>query len=86
MSRAEQTATLRRQAALAITYSNGIATYLEVLVTQSNVLQSELQLAGIIKSRLDATVDLYRSVGGGWTKSKKPNNNQWIRSFNLTGP
>jgi HAE1 family hydrophobic/amphiphilic exporter-1 len=47
-------------------YSNGIANYLEVITAQGNVLQSELDLAGVIKARLDATVDLYRSVGGGW--------------------
>jgi HAE1 family hydrophobic/amphiphilic exporter-1 len=47
-------------------YSNGIATYLEVITAEASVLQSELDLAGIINARLDATVDLYRSVGGGW--------------------
>lgn len=47
-------------------FKNGMATYLEVITAESNVLQSELELAGIKKSRLDATVDLYRSLGGGW--------------------
>ncbi|MBE9461304.1 TolC family protein [Dyadobacter subterraneus] len=47
-------------------FGNGIANYLEVITAQSNVLQSELELAAIKKDRLDANVDLYRSVGGGW--------------------
>ncbi|MFC3562828.1 efflux transporter outer membrane subunit [Pedobacter jamesrossensis] len=47
-------------------FKNGLASYLEVLLAQGNVLQSELQLANLQKERLDAMVDLYRSVGGGW--------------------
>ncbi len=47
-------------------FKNGMANYLEVITAQSNVLQSELELASIKKAQLDATVDLYRSVGGGW--------------------
>ncbi|TWR24378.1 MMPL family transporter [Mucilaginibacter pallidiroseus] len=47
-------------------FKNGKATYLEVIIAQSSVLQSELDLAGIEKAGLDARVDLYRSVGGGW--------------------
>jgi len=47
-------------------FRNGLANYLEVITAQSNVLQSELELASIKKAQLDATVELYRSVGGGW--------------------
>ncbi|RFZ91141.1 efflux transporter outer membrane subunit [Mucilaginibacter conchicola] len=47
-------------------FKNGKATYLEVIIAQSGVLQSELDLAGIEKAGLDARIDLYRSVGGGW--------------------
>ena len=47
-------------------FKNGLATYLEVITAQGNVLQSELELANIKKAQLDATVDLYRAVGGGW--------------------
>jgi multidrug efflux system outer membrane protein len=46
-------------------FKNGLATYLEVITAQGNVLQSELELASVKKARLDATVDLYRSLGGG---------------------
>lgn len=47
-------------------FSNGMATYLEVITAQSNVLQSELELASIRKGQLSAEVELYRSLGGGW--------------------
>jgi NodT family efflux transporter outer membrane factor (OMF) lipoprotein len=47
-------------------FSNGLATYLEVITAQSNVLQSELELASIKKGQLTAEVELYRSLGGGW--------------------
>jgi len=43
-----------------------MANYLEVITAQSNVLQSELELATIKRAQLDAVSDLYRSLGGGW--------------------
>lgn len=63
----ERTATLKTAISNArLLFGNGMANYLEVLTAQSNLLQSELELAFIKKARLDASVDLYRSVGGGW--------------------
>lgn len=47
-------------------FKNGLATYLEVITAQSNVLQSELDLATVKRDRLNATSELYRSLGGGW--------------------
>jgi outer membrane protein TolC len=47
-------------------FRNGLATYLEVITAQSNVLLSELELASIKKGQLSAEVELYRSLGGGW--------------------
>ncbi|MGI4727269.1 MAG: TolC family protein [Janthinobacterium lividum] len=47
-------------------FKNGLATYLEVITAQSNVLQSELDLASIKRDELSAVSDLYRSLGGGW--------------------
>jgi multidrug efflux system outer membrane protein len=47
-------------------FRTGMATYLEVIVAQSNVLQSELELAAITRDQLSARVELYRSLGGGW--------------------
>lgn len=47
-------------------FKNGLANYLEVITAQSNVLQSELQLASVKTARLNAIAELYRSLGGGW--------------------
>lgn len=47
-------------------FKNGMASYLEVITAQSNVLQSELDLAAIKRAQLHAMIELYRSVGGGW--------------------
>jgi outer membrane protein TolC len=47
-------------------FRNGLATYLEVITAQSNVLQSELELATLKREQLDAVVGLYKSLGGGW--------------------
>ncbi|KAI9447058.1 RND efflux system, outer membrane lipoprotein, NodT family [Russula earlei] len=47
-------------------FQNGLANYLEVITAQANVLQSELDLVALKRSRLAAVVDLYRSLGGGW--------------------
>lgn len=47
-------------------FKSGMATYIEVLVAQDNLLQSELQVMLQKKARLEAAVELYRSLGGGW--------------------
>ncbi len=47
-------------------FKSGMANYLEVITAQSNFLQSELELANIKAAQLNATVELYRSVGGGY--------------------
>lgn len=47
-------------------FKNGMADYLEVLIAQANLLQSELELANIKKDQLSANTELYRALGGGW--------------------
>jgi outer membrane protein, multidrug efflux system len=47
-------------------FASGLATYLEVITAQSNVLQSELDLAAVKRNRLAAEVRLYKALGGGW--------------------
>ncbi|RXM39402.1 RND transporter [Chryseobacterium sp. CH21] len=42
------------------------ATYVEVIIAQTNKLQAELELASLKTQRLNAITALYRSVGGGW--------------------
>ena len=47
-------------------FGSGMATYLEVIVAQTNTLQAELALADIRRQHLVAKAELYRSLGGGW--------------------
>ena len=42
------------------------ATYVEVIIAQTNKLQAELDLASLKTQRLNAITALYRAVGGGW--------------------
>jgi multidrug efflux system outer membrane protein len=47
-------------------FSSDLANYLEVITAQGNALQAELDLASIQKRQLDALIELYRALGGGW--------------------
>ena len=47
-------------------FKSGMATYLEVMMAQTNALQAELDLANIRRQHLTAMAELYRSLGGGW--------------------
>lgn len=64
---AKRTGTLQNAVANAnLLFRNGKANYLEVITAQSNVLRSELELTALLREQLDANVELYRSLGGGW--------------------
>ncbi|MBB6681770.1 efflux transporter outer membrane subunit [Aequorivita sp. 609] len=45
---------------------NGMGTYLEVLTAQERALGSSLDLVAAKNNRLQAIVDLYEALGGGW--------------------
>ena len=47
-------------------FSVGYANYLEVINAQSRALESSIELAELKASRLQAHVQLYRALGGGW--------------------
>lgn len=49
-----------------ILFSVGYANYLEVINAQSRALESSIELAELKASRLQAHVQLYRALGGGW--------------------
>lgn len=50
-------------------YTIGVSTYYEVLEAQQQLFPAELMLAQTRYQRLAAIVDLYRSLGGGWSKT-----------------
>jgi NodT family efflux transporter outer membrane factor (OMF) lipoprotein len=47
-------------------FRSGLANYLEVITAQSNALQAQLNRADVVRQQLSASVELYRSLGGGW--------------------
>ena len=49
-----------------VRYQGGVASYLEVLTNQTNYFSAELNLAQAQVNELNALVQLYRSLGGGW--------------------
>ena len=70
-SRVQQEAlveSLRDAARLAdVRYRGGVSSYLEVLDTERQLFDSELQLAQAQRDELLAIVRLYRALGGGWS-------------------
>jgi len=47
-------------------FRSDMANYLEVITAQASALLAELNLASIKRQELEARVELYRSLGGGW--------------------
>lgn len=47
-------------------YEAGVATYLQVLVADTQYLTARIALAGAVAQRLQDTVALYMALGGGW--------------------
>ncbi len=48
-------------------YKNGISGYFEVLDSQRQLFDAELQLTQISSGTYAAVIDLYRALGGGWS-------------------
>jgi NodT family efflux transporter outer membrane factor (OMF) lipoprotein len=46
--------------------NNGLASYLEVLTARENALNSQINLINARFTRLNAVVEVYRALGGGW--------------------
>ena len=47
-------------------YDTGLANYLEILIADQQLFDQELALAKVRGGQLNAVVQLYRSLGGGW--------------------
>jgi multidrug efflux system outer membrane protein len=69
-SRVEQEArvdALRDASRLArLRYDTGFANYLEVIIADQDLFDAELELARTRGAQLNAVVQLYRALGGGW--------------------
>ena len=63
----ERVATLHHAVANAsMLFRSGMATWLEVIIAETNALQAELSLADIRRQHHSIMAELYRSLGGGW--------------------
>ena len=51
-------------------YISGVASYVEVLDAQRSLFDAELSLSRARLQELDAAVELYRSIGGSWTRAR----------------
>lgn len=66
-AQSRQVEALRRTVQLARDrYEGGVSSYLEVLDAQRALFSTELALEQTRRDRLQATVNLYRALGGGW--------------------
>jgi multidrug efflux system outer membrane protein len=52
-----------------VRYEGGVTSYLEVLYNEQELFNAELSLAQGRRNELQSVVELYRSLGGGWTDS-----------------
>jgi multidrug efflux system outer membrane protein len=50
-------------------YQGGLDSYLQVLDAQRSLFRSELDLAALQREELASIVELYRALGGGWTRN-----------------
>jgi NodT family efflux transporter outer membrane factor (OMF) lipoprotein len=76
-SKAEQDAVADAERSLklsTIRYKGGLATYLEVITTQSTALADEQTFANIQTRRMSASVQLIKAIGGTWDTSQLPHN------------
>jgi outer membrane protein TolC len=51
-------------------YSEGIVNYLDVVTAQTSYLQAERNAEQVRTRRLQASVDLIRALGGGWSSAQ----------------
>ena len=53
-------------------YVGGVDTYLQVVTAQTAALNSEVNDINILRRRMDSTVLLIKTLGGGWDRSQLP--------------
>jgi len=53
-------------------YKGGIATYLQVITSQTIALADERSAVDLLTRRMTASVQLIQALGGGWDASKLP--------------
>jgi outer membrane protein, multidrug efflux system len=67
LQRERQVEAAQQALALAnLRYTNGVSSYLDVLDTERQLFSAEIDLAAITRDQLNAVVQVYRAIGGGW--------------------
>ena len=54
-----------------ILYASARADYMEVLLTRRDALEAEMELIETRKLQMQATVGIYRALGGGWREESQ---------------
>ncbi len=57
-----------------VRYDGGLTSYLEVLALQSSQFSAELKASAALQQELQAIIDLYVALGGGWEPIEEQNN------------
>ncbi|CAB5079235.1 Efflux transport system, outer membrane factor (OMF) lipoprotein [Olavius algarvensis associated proteobacterium Delta 3] len=52
-------------------YDQGVTSYLEVLETERQLFNAELELSDLMRQYLSAYVNLYKALGGGWVSKSE---------------
>jgi NodT family efflux transporter outer membrane factor (OMF) lipoprotein len=60
-------------------YRGGLASYLQVVTSQTYTLQNQLKAVEIQTRRMDATVSLIQALGGGWDAGRLPSSQDVLR-------
>jgi NodT family efflux transporter outer membrane factor (OMF) lipoprotein len=80
-ARAQDRAVTAAQRTLAIVenrYRSGAITYLDVVVAQTTALTNERQAVTIARRRMAASVALVKALGGGWSATALPGDDQLV--------
>lgn len=73
----KQVEALRKSVKLSMDrYTIGVSTYYEVLEAQQQLFPAEISLSQTRVAQLNAVVDLYRSLGGGWSEARLVSGNR----------
>ncbi len=67
-------------------YDKGVSSYLEVLDTERTLFSAELRLSELRQQYLNAYVNLYKALGGGWVADEKKTPNAQTGDSGHTPP
>jgi NodT family efflux transporter outer membrane factor (OMF) lipoprotein len=69
-----------------VRYREGATNYLDVVTAQTAELQAEQTALGLQTRRQEASVDLVRALGGGWSQSDLPKFSRMASTKPIAGP